>query len=108
MVPSHRAVTGRDTHEVARAANARDATLFTNVMCGQRDAHQHDVRRRSEACQLCSSAVRYRTFMTYYCDGLVGKRHTLATLRTSGRYANMVQPLRIGNLDHEIEALLYF
>jgi len=46
--------------------------------------------------------------MTYYCDGLVGKRHTLATLRTSGRYANMVQPLRIGNLDHEIEALLYF
>ena len=47
----------QDHRDVARAANAREARLFTNVMRGQRAAHQPDVPQRTGACQLCSSAM---------------------------------------------------
>ena len=51
------ASTVRDLDDAARAADARDARLFTNVMRGQRAAHQPDVLQRTGACQLCSSAM---------------------------------------------------
>jgi hypothetical protein len=41
---------GRHLHDVARAADARDAMLFTNIMRGQRAAHQPDVPQRIGAC----------------------------------------------------------
>ena len=51
------ALTVRDLHDVARASDARDARLFTNVMRCQKAAHQPDVPERTGACQLCSSAM---------------------------------------------------
>ena len=51
------ASTVRDLHDAARAADARDARLFTNVMRGLGAAHQPDVFQRTGACQLCSSAM---------------------------------------------------
>ena len=48
---------GRHLHDVARAADARDARLFTNVTRCQKAAHQPHVAERTGACQLCSSAM---------------------------------------------------
>ena len=47
----------RDHRDVARAANAREARLCTNVMRGQKAAHQPDVLPQTGACQLCSFAL---------------------------------------------------
>ena len=47
----------QDHRDVARAANAREARLFTNVMRGQKAAHHHDIFQRTGACKLCSSAL---------------------------------------------------
>ena len=65
----------RDLHDVARAADAREARLFQNAMRGQKDAHQPDVPWQYGACQLCSSALlgeelcfRYTTILGPWWD----------------------------------------